>query len=170
MRNNKKEDSSVYLKFYLPLSSAVLGSEGFSEKLSSPDFDYMANGFSQNQNINKLILNGEELEKFDFFREGEFLVVGAWVIIPSSARKIVSLEYRLPFRLDWQSGQDSYQLTILKPGFSGSIPFRFYTSLNDDISLNWQEPKGFISDSSAEYQMVLRGNETLKAEIIFKNQ
>lgn len=172
LRNNKEEDADVYLKFYLPLSSTILANDGFSEKPNSPNFDYISNGFSQNQNILKLssYYNEIGLENFDFFQEGEFLVLGAWVLIPSSARKVVSLEYRLPFRLDWQSGRDSYELAILKPGFSGSIPFRFRTSLEDNIGFNWQEPKGFISDSSAEYQIILRGDELLKAEIIYKNE
>jgi len=55
-----------------------------------------------------------------------------------------TLEYRLPFRLDWRGASDIYKLKVLKPGDISELNFIFETPPSEEVGFELTEPQGTL--------------------------
>lgn len=169
LANPQNEPLTIYAKIAVPKGSILLAEAGFADPLAPPAFDYASHGFKPNPYTSApLSLPADFFPRLDFFEEGPFAVVGGWVRFAPLAVQTLSIRYRLPYRLDWQRGLDTYRLEIFKSGLAGEIPFRYQASLEAGVDFEWRQPSGYRAAGLAEYQTTLRRDETLRATLKYQ--
>ncbi|MEK7500769.1 MAG: DUF4012 domain-containing protein, partial [Patescibacteria group bacterium] len=99
--------SKNYVKIYLPLGAQVLKAEGFSSKEKIPDFDYAGQGFTVDTRLSVVqeppaVLESNKL--VEIYQESSRLVLGGWVLLNPQERRLISIEYVSPLRLDYSAG------------------------------------------------------------------
>ncbi len=162
--------SKNYVKIYLPLGAQVLKAEGFSAKEKIPDFDYMGQGFSADHllGVNQespAVLESNKL--VEMYQESSGLVLGGWVSLNPQERRLISLEYVSPLRLDYSAGAADYHFKVWRPHQADPAAFRFNLSPQKDMEVLSLEPNGFISEGAGEYQGNLSKDLKLEAKIRF---
>jgi len=156
------DNASVnYYKIYLPRGSQISKITGFSERKKIPKFDYASQGFSADTRLAK-IAPLENNSSVDVFEETGLTVLGGWLNFEPDERKILSVEYVLPFNLS-QGGQGNYSIKVWRPNQVGDMPFRLIVSPQQGVDILSLEPGGFVSDNSAEYQGNLSQDLQLQA-------
>lgn len=171
--------SKNYVKVYLPLGAQVLKAEGFSSKEKIPDFDYAGQGFTVDTRLsvdqespavlesNKLVEMYQESNQ----TRGEVLrgwqVLGGWVSLNSQERRLISLEYVSPLRLDYSAGAADYHFKVWRPHQAEAAAFRFNLVPQKGIEVLSLEPNGFISEGTGEFQGNLSKDLILRARVGF---
>lgn len=162
--------SKNYLKIYLPKDSQILKQEGFSMPEKKPIFDYASQGFSADARLNasdQTLSDGSQIKDLDIFKESGLLVAAGWFDLALTERKIISLEYLLPFRLDYKRGLTDYHFKIWQPHQKEKTAFRFQLLPQKAVEIISLEPNGFITQNLGEYQGNLSGDLTLLAKLRF---
>ena len=144
VKNIGSGPGSAYLKLYLPFESDMLDSNGFAPSRRPPQFDYEGEGFESLKEIFEVSGDSSGFPRLDFYKEGDFLAVGGWVQLQPGRSVNATLEYRLPFRLDWRGASDTYKLKVLKPGDIKELNFIFETPPSEEVGFELTEPQGTL--------------------------
>lgn len=165
LRQNPENSSWDYYKIYLSRGSEIVKATGFSQRKNIPKFDYAGQGFSRDTRVMASQIL-ESNKNIDMFEETGLAVLGGWLNFEPNERKIINVEYTLPFNLS-QVDRGNYNIKVWRPPQASDTPFRLIISPQPGVEVLSLEPGGFVSDNSAEYQGNLSQDLNLSAGLVF---
>lgn len=165
LRQTTDNASVNYYKIYLPRGSQISKTLGFSERKKIPGFDYARQSFSRDTRV----MASQVLEankNVNMFEETGLAVLGGWLNFEPDERKIINVEYTLPFNLD-RNGQGNYSIKVWRPHQIANMLFRLIVAPQKNVDILSLEPGGFVSDNLGEYQGNLSQDLQLEAVLRF---
>ncbi len=142
--------NNSYVRFYLPLGSALLEAEGFER----PPEKFFKKPLLEYQNDADLVVIETDREKHqktgtDIYNESGKTVFGNWLQLGAGETKEAVIKYRLPFRVKLD-GEKTFYYSLLAQKQLGSLGSEIQSRLilNDELKILAKFPQELSSDEN----------------------
>lgn len=135
--------NSNYMRVYVPQGSELLSVEGQTREINEERLDYDALGYERDRDVeqeeNNMYIDEETGTRI--YDEYNKTVFANWVYVSPQESVTITYEYRLPFRVDFDSDRDgkfgSYAVLFQKQAGSEKSHIKSEIMLDEDFTQVW---------------------------------